>query len=112
VIYAWLFHITLHRDGGNMSSEERIKKALEIAVEYGGVEDTHHKDWVIDQMVRALTGCPILQREVIDNGGIRRNCKVQGESEEYVELVKRACDGEDGSDTYNWPTGIAPELQY
>lgn len=36
---------------------DRIQKALDIAVRYGGNDGAHHKDWVIDQMVRALTGC-------------------------------------------------------
>ena len=35
--------------------EERNKKALEIAANYGWIDGTHHKMWVIDQMVRALT---------------------------------------------------------
>ena len=38
------------------SNTDRIDKALSIAVAYGGVDGAHHKDWVIDQMVRALTG--------------------------------------------------------
>ena len=35
--------------------EERIKKALEVAT-WGGVDGSHHKQWVIDQMVRVLAG--------------------------------------------------------
>lgn len=71
--------------------EERITRALEVAVKYGGIDGGHHKDWVIDQMVRALTGC------------------AEGsESEEYRKLVADACAGEDGPNTYEWNTGIAP----
>lgn len=33
----------------------RITKALEVAGRYGGIDGGHHKQWVIDQMVRALT---------------------------------------------------------
>ncbi len=39
-----------------MTSDERIKEALEIAFRHGGTDGEHHKQWVIDQMVRALTG--------------------------------------------------------
>lgn len=63
---------------------ERIKNALAIAFEYGCIEGAHHKDWVIDQMVRALTG------------------------ELYEIWVRKRKDGEDGPDTYEWHTGIAP----
>lgn len=37
-----------------MSSMDRIEKAIEIAVKYGGIDGAHHKTWVIDQMVRAV----------------------------------------------------------
>lgn len=73
------------------TDEKRIKKALDIAVRYGGIDGAHHKQWCIDQMVRALTGC----------GGLRTSAK-------YKELVADACNGEDGPNTYEWDTGIAP----
>lgn len=69
----------------------RITKALELAVSYGGIDGDRHKAWVIDQMVRALTGCV-----------------AGGESSEYLELVARARDGEDGPETYSWDVGVAP----
>ena len=77
------------------SNTDRIDKALSIAVAYGGVDGAHHKDWVIDQMVRALTGCPV-------------NAEGQGESPAYQTLVAAAKAGEDGPETYSWDTGIAP----
>jgi hypothetical protein len=40
------------------SVSDAIKKALELATIYGQIEGAHHKAWVIDQMVRALTECP------------------------------------------------------
>lgn len=63
---------------------EKIKKALEIAFNYGSIDGDHHKMWVIDQMVRILTG---------------RN---------YKQWVADYCDGEDGPDSYEWDEGIAP----
>ena len=61
-----------------------VKEAIDIAVKYGGIDGAHHKDWVIDQMVRTLSGA------------------------DYEQVVKDACDGEDGPETYEWDTGVAP----
>jgi hypothetical protein len=61
----------------------RVKKALSIAP--AGMNDGGwHKMWVIDQMVRALTG------------------------EHYEEWVASVEDGEDGPKTYEWDQGIPP----
>lgn len=59
-------------------------KAIELAVQYGGIDGAHHKAWVIDQMVRVLAG------------------------DEYEQIVTDAKAGEDGPDTYEWDEGIAP----
>ena len=63
---------------------ERMERALEIAFEYASIDGEWHKTWVIDQMVRALTG---------DN---------------YPNWVARHNRGEDGLDTYSWDQGLAP----
>jgi hypothetical protein len=79
------------------SPDERIQKALGIAVQFGGFPSSDKKAWAIDQMVRALTGCPVASDEF-----------TQGESPEYAALVKDACAGSDGPETYTWDTGICP----
>ena len=89
------------------SKEEMIDRALQIAIKFGGIDGAHHKDWVIDQMVRALTNCPIIEKHS-SNHNKTYTYEVQGESEEYKQLVEWACDGEDGSETYSWEEGIAP----
>lgn len=61
-----------------------IEEAIEIAVKYGGCDGAHHKDWVIDQMVRKLAG------------------------DRYHQIVAEARAGEDGPETYDWEVGIAP----
>lgn len=66
--------------------EEMVEKALNVASEYGGVDGSHHKMWVIDQMVRAL--CP--------------------SEEHYERFVAEYGLGEDGPNTFEWETGIAP----
>jgi hypothetical protein len=61
-----------------------VQGALDRAFQYGGIDGGHHKMWVIDQMVRCLTGV------------------------KYVEWVKTAKAGEDGPETYTWDEGIPP----
>lgn len=66
------------------ASNSKIAKALDLARSYGGTDGDHHKAWVIDQIVRVLTG------------------------DGYAEFVRRARAGEDGPETYDWNVGIAP----
>jgi hypothetical protein len=63
-------------------SDMQVNKALGIARQFGSIDGEHHKTWVIDQMVRALTGPG------------------------YAAWVRDF--DEDGPDTYAWDTGIAP----
>jgi hypothetical protein len=65
-------------------SNNGAEQAIEIAIKYGSTDGSHHKAWVIDQMVRVLAGAA------------------------YAEVIARAKAGEDGPDTYEWDTGIAP----
>lgn len=62
---------------------KRIIDAIELAIQYGGIDGARHKMWVIDQMLRIL-------------------------SDDYDKLIRDACNGEDGPKTYEWDTGIAP----
>ena len=64
----------------------RISRALTLARQYGGIDGAHHKNWVIDQMVRALCG----------------------DQASYDKFVADAKAGEDGPETYDWDCGIAP----
>ncbi len=61
-----------------------MELALGYAREYGGTDGAHHKTWVIDQMVRALTGS------------------------DYEKWVAETRDGEDGPETYFWDVGVTP----
>ena len=63
-----------------MTPGDQVAAAIMVAFEYGQIDGAHHKAWVIDQMVRALT------------------------STRYESWVKAYCnDGE-----YEWDEGIAP----
>ena len=89
-------------------AQVRIAKALGIIVKYGSIDGAHHKDWVLDQAVRALTGCPMVTGTAKDYKGQEYTFEEQGESEEYIDLVKEAKAGEDGPETYDWSVGIPP----
>jgi hypothetical protein len=65
-------------------SDDGKQAALEVAQRHGGTDGDHHKAWVIDQMVRALTG------------------------DGYDQFVTDTCAGEEGPDSYFWGVGIAP----
>jgi hypothetical protein len=88
--------------------QRRIDLALKIAVDWGGIDEAHHLKWTLDQMVRALTGCPIVPKKTKDANGAEYTWDAQGESPEYKELVALACAGDDGPETYSWDVGIPP----
>lgn len=89
--------------------QEKIEKALGIACRYGQIDGDHHKMWTLDQMVRALTGCPMVMVTKKDCRGVPYTFEAQGESEEYLAFVKEHNnDDEDGPGTYEWDIGIPP----
>ena len=63
---------------------EKEQKALDMIEQNGGIDGVHHKDWVLDQVARILTG------------------------EGYVDWVNGVKAGEDGPETYGYDEGIAP----
>lgn len=65
-------------------AEHRVREAVAICLLYGGVDGGHHKQWLLDQMLRILLG------------------------EEYDERIADWKSGEDGPETYEWDEGIAP----
>ena len=91
-----------------MEDRQRIEKALDIADGNGQIDGDHHKAWVIDQMVRALTGCPMETRTAVDCHGTPYTYEAQGESDEYRQFIEDHNHGEDGADTYSWDEGITP----
>lgn len=67
-----------------MDDVQRIEIAIDIALRYGQIDGSYHKAWVIDQILRVLTG-------------IR-----------YEQVIRDSCNGGDGPETYAWDTGVAP----
>lgn len=69
-----------------MTDNQKIEKKLNLIYKYGGIDGGHHKQWLIDQIVRVLLNS----------------------EKKYVEWVKTYCEGADGANTYEWDEGIAP----
>lgn len=66
-----------------VTDRSRIFKALNIIKRFGGIGGAHHKQWVLDQVVRAL-------------------------AKDYEAWLKAYKAGEDGANTYEWDKGITP----
>lgn len=74
-------------EGPNVPSEQlRIRRALARILQHGSVDGSHHKQWVLDQVVRILCGNEL----------------------NYERWVAAQNAGEDGPQTYTWDEGIAP----
>lgn len=80
--------ITLNLIRNQQSEIEKKDKIIDLTLnliyQYGGVDGEHHKKWLIDQIVRNLTG------------------------NNYKKWIKEYKKGEDGANTYGWDIGIAP----
>lgn len=86
-----------------MSDESKIKRAIDLIFQFGGICGEHHKQWVLDQVVRILTGCSYREEKGIDDYGIEYDYYILFESEEYLRLI-----GEYSRGGYSWDKGIAP----
>ena len=91
----------------NMGNPDAVA-ALIFIKQYGGIDGGHHKQWVLDQVVRILTGCPEIEGTAYDTNGVEYSYTMLGESERYRKWLIDFRDGEDGPDTYEWDEGIAP----
>lgn len=92
------------------SPERRIARALEIGFTYSQVDGAHHKDWAIDQMVRALCGAEI-ERVDVEKANSSYSYEQQGESQEYNDFIvsyRGEWDEEWGCYEYSWNKGTPP----
>ena len=67
-----------------MSDSDKIEAVLTLALRFGSIGGDHHRVWLLDQMVRVMTG------------------------DGYDAWVVAAKVGEDGPETYSWDEGTAP----
>ena len=71
------------RLAGAMAMHDKISGALNLIMEFGSIDGAHHKQWVLDQVVRIL-------------------------ADDYDLWVEAHNAGEDGPETYVWSKGIEP----
>lgn len=69
---------------GSLPRTGREQAILELISRYGGIDGAHHKQWLLDQIVRILTG------------------------DGYAAWIATYCAGEYGPDSYAWDVGIPP----
>ncbi len=76
---------------------------------YGGIDGAHHKDWVLDQMARAIKGTPIvIKLAKWSNGQEEYRINTGEPSKEYLDWVVEMCNGKDGANKQSYYEGIAP----
>ena len=68
-----------------MDESYKIDSAVKLISDYGGIDGSHHKQWVLDQVLKTLMGPDV-----------------------YEKWLGKYNFGEDGPNTYEWDTGIAP----
>ena len=88
--------------------ENPIERALYFAKQFGMTDGAHHKNWVIDQMTRALLNCPLEFHFAKDSNDKLYQYEDQGQSKEYLEWIKNFENGKYGPKTYEWDIGFAP----
>lgn len=71
--------------------QQKIDKALKIAFEYSQIDGSHHKAWVIDQMVRSL----------LDDNYKKEIEKYMFDGQDPVEAIQN-------ENYFKWDIGVAP----
>lgn len=84
---------------------QRVAKALGLAGPCSGIDEFAHRTWVIDQMVRALCGCPIVKTPVLCADGSEYELERQDENDEYHAFLSEY---EGGGGGHEWEMGTPP----
>jgi len=93
------------------STYTREDWAMYFITLFSGIDGSHHKDWLIDQIARILKGTPMVVVEAQwDNGYSEYRVSTGDPSEEYLEWVQEMLGevDEDGEYEYSYDEGIAP----
>lgn len=76
---------------------------------YSGIDGSHHKDWLIDQIARILKGAPVQMKLAKWKDGTTNERFSLGDAPpKYHIWVAEMMDGEDGPSTYDYDCGVAP----
>lgn len=82
--------------------------AMEFIGRYSGIDGSHHKMWVFDQVARVLKGTKVIVVEARWSSGTKeiRFWTTRRPSAEYKKWVKEMTTGE--NEGYDYDEGIAP----
>jgi len=81
------------------------REALVLAmIRNHNTDGGHHKQWLLDRIVRVLTGCPTVTRTGVDHLGRSYEYEDLGESDEYKKWVLSY----EGNGDYTWDVGVPP----
>ena len=76
---------------------------------YSGIDGSHHKDWLTDQIARILKGAKVnLRIAKWKNGTENERFTLEEPPKAYWDWVKEMKEGDDGEGTYDYDFGIAP----
>lgn len=74
---------------------------------YGGIDGSHHKDWVMDQCIRIWSGSEVIVKEARWQDGEKSHkefrIKIDNPTEKYKKLVEDI-----ENEGWEWKCGIAP----
>lgn len=91
------------------SLEEQREWSLNYIISYGGIDGVHHKDWVLDQVIRIMHGTPVETRLARwDCGTEDLRFNTLEPTQNYHDYIAESCHGEDGPDTYHHNVGCPP----
>jgi len=92
----------------------KVDWAMKYNFNYGGIDGSHHKTWVLDQMSRILKGTPVIVTLAKwDDGKEELRFNTGEPSKAYLKWVKKYkgkyIESEDYTGyEYNYDEGIAP----
>ena len=70
---------------------------------------SNHEQWLVDQIARILHGTKVIvSLAKWDDGQEEYRFVLAKPTPQYLKWVEEMRDGENGADTYDWDTGIAP----
>lgn len=74
---------------------------------YGGIDGSHHKDWVMDQCIRIWTGSKVIVKQARWKDGNNTHEEYRISVEEPTEKYKKLVEDTEKAG-YEWNYGIAP----
>lgn len=92
-------------DGTPFAKYQQSDWALYFITMYGGIDGSHHKDWVLDQLARILNGTqPIIKLAKWSDGHTEYRVSLGDPSQQYTDWV----DGITEGGQYDYEVGIPP----